>query len=156
MKNTKSNLDERQEQVLLKIEHNSFWLAFWLLVAGMIIQEIVFKADIKTFGGECIILFITCIYMAIACMRNGIWDRKLQPKTSTNLIVSLIAGGALGIVNFFVINRTFTDNIGGAIAAGVMIGVFTFILCFILLGLSARAVRKKNEELDREPEEEEI
>ena len=41
MKNTKNNLDERQEQILLKIEHNSFWMAFWLLIAAMLIQEIV-------------------------------------------------------------------------------------------------------------------
>ncbi len=154
MKNRKNNLDERQEQILLKIEHNSFWLAFWLLLAGMIIQEIVFKADIRTFGGECVILFITCVYMVIACIRNGIWDRKLQPKTSTNLIASLIAGVGLGVVNFFVIFRAFSTKIGGAVAAGLIIGVITFALCFILLSLSAKAVKKRNEELDKEPEEE--
>ena len=64
MKNTKNNLDERQEQILLKIEHNSFWMAFWLLIAAMLIQEIVFKVDLRTFGGECLILLIVCILPA--------------------------------------------------------------------------------------------
>ena len=156
MKNRKNNLDERQEQILLKIEHNSFWLAFWLLFAAMIIQEIAFKGDIKTFGGETIILFIISIYLLIGCIRNGIWDRKLQPKASTNLLASLITGVGLGVVNFFVVYRAFSDKVGGAVAAGIISGLFAFGLTFILLSISARAVKKKNEELDREPEEEEI
>ena len=30
----KSNLDERQELKLLKIEHNGCWIAFWGLLIG--------------------------------------------------------------------------------------------------------------------------
>ena len=154
--NKKNNLDERQEQILLKIEHNSFWMVFWMLIAAMLIQEIVFKADIRTFGGECIILLIVCVYMTISCIRNGIWDRKLKPKTSTNILASLIAGVGLGVVNFFVIYRSFPASIGGAAAAGVIVGLFAFTACFILLSLGAKAVKKRNEELNEEPEEEEI
>ena len=32
----KNNLDERQEQIMLKIEHNGFWIAFWMLLAAML------------------------------------------------------------------------------------------------------------------------
>ena len=38
MKNKKSNLDERQEQGLLKIEHNGCWLAFWGLLIAMLFR----------------------------------------------------------------------------------------------------------------------
>ena len=34
----KNNLDEMQEQELLKIEHNGCWLAFWGLLAVMAVQ----------------------------------------------------------------------------------------------------------------------
>ena len=34
----KSNLDEMQEQKLLKIEHNGFWFAFFGLFAAIMIQ----------------------------------------------------------------------------------------------------------------------
>ena len=38
MKKTESNLDEMQEQKMLKIEHNGYWLGFCgLLVAILII-----------------------------------------------------------------------------------------------------------------------
>ena len=150
----KNNLDERQEQTLLKIESRSFWLAFWLLVAAMIIQEIAFKGDWKTFAGEAIVLFITSIYLLIGCLKNGIWDRKLQPKASTNLLASLCAGLAVGIVNFIVIYRNYPDKPIGSIAGAIFSAVFTFALTFILLSISARAVKKKNEELNQEPEEE--
>ena len=39
----KSNLDERQEQELLRIERNGFWLAFWLLVGAVLIQNVFFQ-----------------------------------------------------------------------------------------------------------------
>jgi len=150
----KNNLDERQEQILLKIEHNTCWLAFWLLVAAMIIQEIAFKGDWKTFTGEAIVLFIISVYLLIGCLKNGIWDRKLQPKASTNLLASLCAGLALGIVNFIVIYRNYPDKPAGSIAGAIFSGVFAFALTFILLSISARAVKKKNEELNEEPEDE--
>ena len=35
----KSNLDERQELKLLKIEHNGCWIAFWGLLIVMLIQK---------------------------------------------------------------------------------------------------------------------
>ncbi|MDD7312724.1 MAG: hypothetical protein PUH78_09820 [Clostridia bacterium] len=33
MKKQKNNLDERQEQTLLRIERNGCWFAFWALLA---------------------------------------------------------------------------------------------------------------------------
>ena len=37
MKKTESNLDEMQEQKMLKIEHNGYWLGFWGLLAAILI-----------------------------------------------------------------------------------------------------------------------
>ena len=48
----KSNLDEMQEQELLKIEHNGCWLAFWGLLIVMIIQSFAFGSfDFKALAG---------------------------------------------------------------------------------------------------------
>ena len=155
MKTRKNNLDERQEQILLKIEHNGFWLAFWLLLAVMIIQEIAFGGDIRVFGGECLILLVISVYVTVACLRNGIWDRKIEPKTSTHLIISLLVGLGLGVVNFLVIYHNFSEMIGGCIAAGAAVAVFSFALCFLLLTLGARAYKKRSAKLNEEPEGEE-
>ena len=37
MRRKKSNLDEMQEQELLKVEHNGCWIAFWGLLAAIYI-----------------------------------------------------------------------------------------------------------------------
>ncbi len=155
--NKDNNLDERQEQVLLKIEHNGFWLAFWLLLAAMLVQQIAFgPGDFRFFAGETLILFIISVYTASACVKNGIWDRKLQPRTSTNLIISLVTGAALGLVTFLAVYHKYSDMIRGCIAGGILIGAFAFVLCFILLSISAKAFKKRREIMDREPDEEEI
>lgn len=69
-----NNLDEMQEQELLKIEHNGCWLAFWGLLLAIIVQAISGKGD--PFG-EWILFMLLAVYMGIACMRKGIWDRRL-------------------------------------------------------------------------------
>ena len=148
----KNNLDERQEQTLLKIESRSFWLAFWLLVAAMIIQEIAFKGDWKTFAGEAIVLFITSIYLLIGCLKNGIWDRRLQPDNKTNALASLGAGAVVGVVCFMMVMRR-ADNLKIAGYAGVFAGIFTAVLCFAALSISAARYRKKLQEAEKEPEE---
>ena len=45
MRRKKSNLDEMQEQELLKVEHNGCWIAFWGLLAAIIIQSILFGSQ---------------------------------------------------------------------------------------------------------------
>ncbi len=131
----KSNLDERQEQELLRIERNGFWLAFWLLVAAMLVQMVLTKDTTATFG-ETLILLVISMYISISCLKAGIWDRRLKANSSTNVIASLIAGAAMGIVMFLRVYRNFPDKPVGSIAAGVFTAIFVFALCFIALTIS--------------------
>ena len=56
MKKSESLLDEMQEQKLLTIEHNMAWLAFWGLLAAMVIQLFAFgPAHMETVLGEWIV-----------------------------------------------------------------------------------------------------
>ena len=141
---------------MLKIEHNGFWIAFWMLVAFMLIEEAVSGADIKVFGGECIILLTISLYVSIACIRAGIWDRKLKPKFTTNIIASVIAGIVVGLVTFIAIHRYFADKIGGCIAGAVIAGLVTCVLCITALSIGAASYKKRSAKLNEEPEEEEI
>ena len=98
MRRKKSNLDEMQEQELL--EHNGCWIAFWGLLAAIIIQSILFGSqDCKTLAGEGIVFIVLSIYIAVACVRRGIWDRRFQMNAKTNLILSaaaaLVTGGVM-------------------------------------------------------------
>ena len=89
----KSNLDEMQEQALLKIEHNGCWLAFWGLLAAIALQ-MVMRVPGRQMLGEWIVFMSLSLYIVIACLRKGIWDRHLKANRKTNLIVSLLAAVA--------------------------------------------------------------
>ncbi len=155
MKKMKSNLDERQEQELLKIEHNGCWLAFWGLLIAIVVQQIFYGSDFRYIAGEWIVFMFLCVYIASACMKKGIWDRRLKPDLKTNFFISLIAGAVFGVVMFTGVFMRFENKLAGAAAAGVISGVFVFAMCFIVLSLMAGSFKKRQQKLEEEPEEEE-
>ena len=143
----KSNLDEMQEQALLKIEHNGCWLAFWGLLAAMALQ-IVMRVPGRQMLGEWIVFMALSLYIVIACLRKGIWDRHLKANRKTNLIVSLLAAVATGI---FVIlsNPYLSEPLDYVLVAGLT-GGFTFVLCFAALSVCTKLYRNRRNKLDKE------
>lgn len=149
----KNNLDEMQEKKLRGIEKNGCWFAFWGLVVVMAAQ-LVLGAEPKQMAGEWIVFMILALYLAIACMRAGIWDRRLPATPLANLICSLIAGICVWGLNFLVmINNGYFDAMkGAAIAAGIS-GVGTAVLCMIVLSVCTAWYRKRVKKLEEEPED---
>ena len=154
MKNNKNNLDERQEQTLLRIEHNGFCLAFWGLLAAMIVQ-IILDFDFRNLAGEWIVFMLLALYIAVGCMKQGIWDRRLKPDTSSNIAVSLTSALAAGILGFVRTVKRFPDKIAGSIATGIAYAIMIFVVCFAALQFSAQLFKKKQSELEKEPLENE-
>ncbi len=152
-RNMKSNLDEMQEAKLLQIEHKGCWLAFWGLLAAMIVELFVFGVEnMRYFIGEWIVFMVLCVYMAEACLRNGIWDRRLKADRKTNLTISLIAGAAAGLI-FAAVSLVRYHSVPGAIASFALLFVFVGICCFPALSLTAREYRKKLAQLENDGEE---
>ena len=143
----KNNLDEMQEQELLKIEHNGCCLAFWGLLVVMAVQ-MVMRVPGRQMLGEWIVFMVLALYLVIACLRKGIWDRRLKANRKTNLIISLLAGAAAGIL-ITVSNPYLSEPLDYVLVAG-MSGGFTFVLCFIALSLSMKLYKKRRENLDAE------
>ena len=143
----KNNLDEMQEQALLKIEHNGCWLAFWGLLAAMALQ-MVMRVPGRQMLGEWIVFMALSLYIVIACLRKGIWDRHLKANWKTNLIVSLLAAVATGI---FVIlsNPYLSEPLDYVLVAGLT-GGFTFVLCFAALSVCTKLYRNRRNKLDKE------
>ena len=143
----KSNLDEMQEQALLKIEHNGCWLAFWGLLAAMALQ-MVMRVPGRQMLGEWIVFMALSLYIVIAFLRKGIWDRHLKANWKTNLIVSLLAAVATGI---FVIlsNPYLSEPLDYVLVAGLT-GGFTFVLCFAALSVCTKLYRNRRNKLDKE------
>ena len=144
----KNNLDEMQEQKLLKLESRGFWLIWWGLLAAMAVQLLVYGVEAyRLLLGEWVVFMLSSVYMTAACIKQGLWDRKLKPNFKTNLLMSLLAGvvsgGFMGIYSY----RSF----GAAEAAFwtvALVGGCTFLLCLLALSLSAAAYKKRRQKLD--------
>ena len=155
MKNKKNNLDERQEQIMLQIEHTGCWIAYWGLLISILVQEIAYRGDFHYVVGEWIVFMILCVYVLSGCIRNGLWDRHIKPTMKNNVIASLIGAGVIFLFTFLMIIRNFPDKPVGAVAAGLIAAAVVFVLCLIALSAAKRATEKKREELEKEDPEDE-
>ena len=147
----KSNLDEQQEQKLLKIESRGFWIAFWGALAVMAINGILVKEPIAILSSW--ILFMTlAVYVGAACIRAGIWDRKLDTSNRTCLFISAIAAVSTG--GFMVLfGYLRSSKLVASLAAGAVVLVVTFCLVYAALKVTAKAVKKRQDELNAEPDD---
>ena len=143
----KTNLDEMQEQVLLKIEHNGCWLAFWGLLAVMAVQ-MVLRVPGRQLVGEWIVFMALALYLAAACLRAGIWDRHLQANRKTNGIASLLAAIAMGILA--ILNNPYLTEPLDYVLVGSITAGSTFILCFAALSVCTKLYKKRRNKLDAE------
>ena len=147
MKKMKNNLDERQELELLRIEHNGCWLAFWGLLIVMLIQLIAGNDSAQNLVGEWIVFMCLALYLTIACIKNGIWDRKLKPNLKTNVIASIIAAVVTGVI-WFVISYKNYHKLAGAIATGVIMFLCISVLCFFALTISSKVYKNRLQKLE--------
>lgn len=143
----KNNLDEMQEQEMLKIEHNGCWLAFWGLLAVMAVQMIM-RVPGRQMLGEWIVFMVLSLYISIACLRKGIWDRHLKANWKTNVAISLLAAVATGIL-VTLSNPYLSEPLDYVLTAGIT-GGFTFVLVFAALSFSMKLYKKRREKLDQE------
>lgn len=152
MSKRKNNLDEMQEQKLLRIEHNGIWLAFWgLLIAILIQSEMGGENRSYNIIGELVVFFVLDLYILVACMKNGIWDRKLQTNTKTNIIGSLIAGVVVGLLNFISSYLRY-HKLLGSIATGIVMLSMTAVLTFVVLSTCASIYKKRLKKLEGDDE----
>ena len=140
MKLRKSNLDEQQERKLLEIESRGCWLAFWGLLVALIVETVVMTKDLRAIIGEWVLFMGLALYLAISCMRAGIWDRRADMSRRTRLLFSLAAGICAGL---FLFAFTFTryQRLIGSLCTGV-IGVVLPLLSPISFCASRHGLRK--------------
>ena len=143
-----SNLDEMQEQALLKIEHYGFWLAFWGLLTIMAIQALLGVA-FSSLLGEWIIFMVLCVYALVSCLRHGLWDRKLKPNLKTNLLVSILPGLAVGVFDILLFRANETEPLD-YLLIGAIPALITIVLCFVALTVCSALYKKRRRKLDQE------
>lgn len=143
MKKMKNKLDEMQEQKLLQIEHNGFWLAFWGIIISIIVQMFIFgQSNWQSIIGELALLFLISIYTLVACIKNGIWDRNLSPTPKTNIVISIISGAVVGILYFGISYKNY-HRFWSSIAIGIICFTGTFLLTFLALSVCSKLYKKR-------------
>ncbi len=149
----KNNLDEMQEQKLLHIESKGCWFAFWALLIAMVIQMLLSRENmIERLAGEWVVFMCLAIYTAGACVKAGIWDRRLKADANTNVAASLIGGGISGLI-FAVVNYLEYGYLGGAIVTFVLNFLIVGILCFAVLSVVTLIYKKRLAKMEMEEED---
>ena len=146
----KSNLDEAQEQTLLKIEHNGCWLAFWGLLIAIVVQSLLWGYQAPIWG-EVAVLLAVSLYMLVDCLRNGIWDRKVKADLKTAVGGSAVAGAIVGVLQFVMAYRNWQALVG-SLAAAAFAFLLTFGLTLGVMLLSIRIYKNRREKLDEDEE----
>lgn len=144
----KNNLDEMQEQALLHIEHNGCWLAFWGLLAAMAVQMLLGVPGTQLID-EWIVFIVLSLYLVIACLRKGIWNRHLHANGKTNLVASLLAGVAVGIFSALRFAENMREPLD-LLLIGCIPAMFTFTLCFAALSICTKLYQNRRKKLDAE------
>ena len=147
MKNKRTgNLDEMQNQTLLKLEEYGFWIVFWSLLVAIIVQ-LAAGAGIKGVLGEIIVFLIGSAWLAVTTLKNGLWARSPAPSRKANALVSIIPAVVIGALHIFRMNR------GNGISADALLLTAGIMAaagagCFAILELFRAASRKRRAELD--------
>lgn len=155
MKKMKNRLDEMQEQKLLHIEHNGCWFAFWALIVVMFVQMAFFGiGNFKEIAGEWIVFMMLALYLAISCMKNGIWDRKLEPNLKNNVLISLISAVGFGVI-FAIVNYFNFKSVEAAFFTFVIMAIILFVGIYLALMVSTLIYQKRVRDMENAFKEDE-
>ena len=147
MKKTRTNnLDEMQDQKLLKTEEYGFWIMFWALAAAMVVQ-LVTGSTLKEVAGEIAALLIGSIYIAAVSLKNGLWTRTSTPSMKGNAAASILPAvliAAIHVIRMIRSNSFSTGNV--LITAAITAAVY--VACFAVLEAFRALYKKRRAELD--------
>ena len=149
----KNQLDEMQERTMLTIESRGFWLVWSLLLVVLLVEGLL-GFTMREMAGTWAVFMISSVYIVAACLRAGLWSRRIKNNTGTNVLFSLAGAAVVGV---FVFVRMSAFDMPLAIhLAGAAIGAgFTFVLALAALLLCGAAYNKRHEELEKEADKEE-
>lgn len=138
-------LDEREMQEMYRIDHAALWATVFLLCAAVVVQ-LLLGADFWQMAGELAVLGVVAAGMFIAYARRGIWDESSRPSLAGNAACAAVSAVGVALVTLWVSRHVLRAALAGTI---------TFILCFLLLTLLMRYVKRRQEMQSEALEEEE-
>ncbi len=141
-----NNLDEMQDQKLLKMEEYGFWIMFWALAIAIVVQLII-GSTFKEVIGEIAVLFIGSIYIAVTSLKNGLWTRTSTPSMKGNAITSIVPAVLIAAIHIIKMIRSESFNTSNVLVT-VAIMVAVYVACFAILEAFRAMYKKRRSELD--------
>lgn len=158
----KKEIDERQQADLNRVTSYGYWMAFYLLIAAILVEGVILSRPFREWAVEWAVFMILAIYEVIACIRIGVWtETKQKPEKKDyvrySLIGSVLFSAVFTLGYYFRLkpgNRTFEAIASMYAYWFILLTVLFLIAYFIGGGIYNRRKRKMEEELDKELEEE--
>ncbi len=141
-KGTKPVLDEREMQVMYRIEHRGLWLMFFLLCAAIIVQ-LLMGAGIVQMAGELCVLFTACVMLMVSYARHGIWEESARPSAKDNIRTALFSGIAVGVLLL-----AMKKSVLFSAVAAVAMTVLCYALLHVLMAYMRRRQKREDEALE--------
>ena len=89
-----------------------------------------------------------------ACLRAGLWSRRIKNNTGTNVLLSLVGAAAIGVFTF-VRMSAFDVPLAIHLACAAIAAGATFVLARVVLQLCSAVYKKRHEQLENEFDKEE-
>lgn len=149
-------VDERQEMDLLKVEHYSFWLMYYLLFIEMVIQGVILDEGDKIIG-EWIIFMIVTAFALVGWIRKGVWSYQARkvPGVKSYLWYSLVTAVLGGILGFCGGLKWNAGNTPALMMNVVCVAVCSFVSAFVLFLIGGGMARRREKRLEEEAIEDE-
>lgn len=144
-------VDERQEMDLLRVEHYSFWLMFWLLAIEIVVQGIILDGGDKILG-EWIVFIVTAVFSVAGFVRKGVWSyqAKKVPGVKAYFLYSIIAGAAGAVISFLGMFKRSHGNLQGVLAGTIGTATGIFVISFIVFSVLGTITRHRERKLELE------
>ena len=142
----KNQLDEMQERTMLTIESRGFWLVWSLLLVVLLVEGLL-GFTMREMAG-------TWAVFVAACLRAGLWSRRIKNAAGTNVLFSLAGAAVIGVFTF-VRMSAFDVPLAIHLACAAIAAGTTFVLALVVLQLCSAVYKKRHEQLENEFDKEE-
>lgn len=146
----KNVLDEREQQIVSRIEH----YGLTALEIGLCIEicvELLRGAGFTAVVGESIVLLLVSAGMMASYLYYGLWDTDAKPSLGGNIRYSILSSICIGLVTGGITHKAWLGVCVAAAVAVVMAGILT-----VLMKMVEARKRQQADLYESENEEESI
>lgn len=153
----KKKIDERQQADLNRIGNYGYWIAFWLLIGSIMLQNVILHRPVREWIAEWVVFMVLAVYGLIACIKIGVWTPYTRRPTLKHCVLYSLAGSGSFSVLFTIGNcRYMTEGLTISHVISIYLIWFAGLFLFMMAGflVSVRVYNRKQEKIEEKLNEE--